>query len=293
MEKYWELTVELPNYETHEVINEFLLSLKLANRSPSTVKLYRCFYEKFFTELNKSYKKLTSEEILAWFHEYQKNVKEATLLLKMSVLSSFYKFCVEEEYLGQSPMKSRWFPRLPKSLPKYLEKKEIAKMRQQTEKNSLRNQLIVEFLLTSGCRVAEAVALNREDINIENRTANVLGKGRKIRKIHFSEKCAILFERYFEEVPGPIEALFVQSTRKRIGVRVIQIIMNTIGKEIKLQGSLHPHRLRHTFATELVTKGAELSFISEELGHSSIETTQIYARIPNAELITMYRKYMG
>jgi len=293
MVNYWELSIALPNIESQEVVNEFLLNLKIANRSAGTVNVYRCFLEKFFIDQTKPYSLLTSDDILSWFHSHQSHVKESTFRLRMSILTSFFTFCVQEEYMERTPMKNRWFPRLPKAMPKYLEKKDIAKTRQQSEKDSLRNRLLVEFLLTSGCRVGEVVALNKEDINLANQTARVVGKGRKIREVHFSQKCALLFEEYLKERWDLSEALFVTVHGARLGIRRIQKILNAIGKEVNLQSSLYPHRLRHTFATELVTKGVELSFISEELGHRNIATTQIYARIPNHELISLYRKYMG
>lgn len=293
MDKYWELSKTLPNAKNHEIIGDFLLSLKLANRSQRTIVLYRCFLERFFGNTNEQFSSLTSDEIQQWFRQHEGHVKETTFRLRLSVLSSFYTFCVQEEYIVNSPIKSRWFPRLPQPIPKYLEKGDIAKTRQQSEKTSLRNQAMLEFMLSSGCRVGELNELNREDMDLENRTAHVIGKGKKIREVHFSDKCAVLLERYFASQRMPSKALFVNSKGKRIGTRRIQIIVNQMGKEAGLSTRLHPHRLRHTFATELLSKGAELSFIAEELGHSNVDTTRIYARLPKREIIALYRKYMG
>ncbi len=158
---------------------------------------------------------------------------------------------------------------------------------------SLRNQLLVEFMLTSGCRVGEVHQLNREDVDFENRTARVIGKGKKIRQVHFSDKCAVLLDRYIDSCPQTSPALFVTTTGTRLGTRRIQKIIQDIGEKAGFDKRLHPHRLRHTFATELLAKGAELSFIGDELGHSNLETTQIYARLPKREIIALYRKYMG
>ena len=213
--------------------------------------------------------------------------------MRLSILSSFFSFCVQEEHIEKSPIKSRWYPRLPKPLPKYLEKDEIAKTRYQSERDSLRNQVMIEFLLSSGCRISELHRLDQGDIDLENRSVNVVGKGGKIRQIHFSEKCAVLLERFLESIDKEIPALFVTPTGDRLGIRRIQYIVSNIGKEAGLKTSLYPHRLRHTFATELLSKGADLSFIGDELGHTTINTTQIYARLPKKEIISLYRKYMG
>jgi integrase/recombinase XerD len=293
MDKYWELTKPLKNKENHEIVEEFLLSLKLANRSKNTVTLYRRFLEKFFEDLEESFSSLSSDTIHEWFLKYEAKGKEATLRVRLSVLSSFYNFCIQEEFLERSPMKSRWFPRLPKPVPKYLEKEDIAKTRHHSEKSSLRNQVLIEFMLSSGCRVAELCELNRDDINFENRTARVIGKGKKIRYVHFTESCAVLLERYMAKSHKESNALFVTTKGKRLGIRMIQKVVNKVGEGAGLTTRLYPHRLRHTFATELLSKGAELSFIGDELGHSDIRTTQVYARLPQKEIVSLYRKYMG
>ncbi|WML56496.1 tyrosine-type recombinase/integrase [Neobacillus sp. PS2-9] len=293
MDNYWELTKDLPNEINQEIIGEFLLSLKVSNRSQITITTYRNFLELFFGEMREPYTFLESNTILEWFKNNGGHYSEATLRLRLSILSSFYKFCISEDYIDSSPIKSRWFPRLPQSLPKYLEKEEIAKIRNHSEFTSLRNQALVEFMLTTGCRVREVSELNREDVDLENRTAHVVGKGKKIRYVHFTEKCALLLERYFALVPDSPKPLFVTSTGKRLNVRPIQKLLKKLGESANLKTNLNPHRLRHTFATELLSKGADLSFIGDELGHSDVSTTQIYARLPKREIIALYRKYMG
>jgi site-specific recombinase XerD len=297
MDKYWELTKKLPNKENQEVINEYLLSMKLGNRSPRTVVSSRRFLEHFFSDWSENFFDLSSDTIHKWFMEHQGHLSPVTFKNRLSILSTFYSFCVQEEYLERSPIKRRWFPRRPKSVPKYLEKKEIARVRRESEQAPLRNQAIVEFMLTSGCRVGEVHLLNIGDVDLENRTARVVGKGKKIRDVHFSEKCAILLERYLENRPSAPSAPLFTSLRKekgrRLGISGLQSALQKIGKSAGLSSSLHPHRLRHTFATELLSKGAELSFISDELGHADLGTTQIYARLPNPVIISQYRKFMG
>ncbi|WP_339147170.1 MULTISPECIES: site-specific tyrosine recombinase/integron integrase [unclassified Sutcliffiella] len=293
MSNYWELTKTLPIKVNQEIVGEFLMSLKILNRSKNTIKVYRFFLERFFGEMKEPYTLLSSHTILEWFQHNEAHQSQATLRLRLSILSSFYNFCVAEELVEVSPVKSRWFPRLPQSIPKYLEKGEIAKMRSQSELMSLRNQVLVEFMLTTGCRVSEVSELNKEDVDLENRTARVVGKGKKIRYVHFTEKCAYLLERYFSVRPTFPNSLFISWKGKRLSVRTIQDIIRKIGEDAGLSSSLNPHRLRHTFATELLAKGAELSFIGDELGHRDIRTTQIYARLPKREIMVLYRKYMG
>ncbi|RVT62595.1 tyrosine-type recombinase/integrase [Niallia taxi] len=293
MDNYWELTKELPNKINQEIVSGFLFSLKVAKRSKGTIIAYRRFLEIFFGEMKQPCTTITSDEVLGWFKKEDVHSSEAYFKLRLSIISSFYKFCIQEEHVNINPIKSRWFPRLPQSLPKYLEKEDIAKIRHYSEITSLRNQVLVEFMLTTGCRVGEVSELNVEDINIEKRTACVVGKGKKLRYVHFTESCAFLLEKYISLNHTSQKALFLTYTGRRLSKRTIQQIIKDIGEGAEVRTNLYPHRLRHTFATELLTKGADLSFIGDELGHSDVGTTQIYARLPKREIISLYRKFMG
>jgi site-specific recombinase XerD len=295
IEKYWEVKIHLPNLENKRVINEYLLSLKMANRSFYTINSLRYFLQNFFKEQKAPFTSLASNEIQEWLIQHNKGVKENTLKFRISALSTFYAFCVEEGYLEKSPIKLRWFPRCLKPAPKYLEKEEIARIRRYSEKGSLRERVMLEFFLSSGCRVGEVHRLDRVNVDLDNRTARVVGKGNKIRQVHFSEKCALLLERYLESRKDGNQALFVSSgiITTRLSREWIGKILNRVGKEVGIVGSLYPHRLRHTFATELLVKGADLLFIADELGHKDLKTTQVYANLPNTWVISLYRKYMG
>jgi site-specific recombinase XerD len=293
MDNYWKLKIQLPNGDNQEMVNEFLLSLKLANRSINTIKTYRYLLENFFGEQKKPYSTLSSEDIHQWLFKELEYIKERTFRSRLTILTSFYNFCINEGYMEQSPIKRRWFPRTAKPIPKYLEDNEIAKIHQQVEKSSLRDRTLIEFMLTTGCRVAEINQLNREDVDIENRTAKVIGKGNKIRNVHFTEKCAVLLEKYIGLTEGNYQAVFVTETGNRLTIIAIQKVLQKLGKKAGLVGPLHPHRFRHTFATRLLKKGADLSFIGDELGHANVATTQIYARLPNQQIIALYRKFMG
>ncbi len=292
-QKYWEITKPMANASNQELLNEYLLHLKLQNHSEGTIIVYRLFLESFYGDRKEEISSITSDVIQEWFLAQQEKVKENTVRFRLSVLASFYTFCIEEEYMEQSPMKSRWNPKIPEAVPKYLDKEEIAKIRHESEKTSLRDQLLIEFLLVTGCRIGEIVDLQYNAINMMERTVHITGKGGKIRQIHFTDKCGVLLERYLKTHPKQSKGLFVNKDGRQISKRRMQQIIEEIGKKAGISGKLHPHRLRHTFATDLLAKGADLGFIQDELGHSNIETTKIYARIPQREIVLQYRKYMG
>lgn len=292
-EKYWVLTNPLVNPKNREAINEFLLSMKVYNLSEGTIRNYCAFLGRFFHEREDNFDSLTSDSILTWLLQNKKDWKEGTVCNYLSILSSFYHFCVEEEYMEKSPIKTRWFPRIPKSIPKNLDKIEVAKILLEVENGRIRDRAIVEFFLASGCRVAEVHGLDIKNIDFENRTAIVTGKGKKIRTVHFTEKCSMFLERYLATRKDNEPALFVSQWGTRLGISVIQKIVRKLGKSAKLTRPLYPHRFRHTFATELLSRGGSLSFIADEMGHKNIKVTQVYAHVPKQKIITMYRKYMG
>ena len=290
---YWELTKTLVNVRNQEVINEFLLSMKVSNLSEGTIKSYCYFLSNFFLEEEKDFDSLTSDCILTWLTQHQNEWKENTVCHYLSMLSSFYCFCVEEEYMEKSPIKMRWFPRIPQSIPKFLEKSEVAKIRLLCESEEIRNRAMVEFFFATGCRIGEIHGLDKEHIDFENRTAIVTGKGKKIRTVHFTEKCSMILERYLATRTDNLPALFVSKWGERINQSYIRGVVKKLGESANLTSSLHPHRFRHTFATNLLAKGASLSFIADELGHKDLKVTQTYARFPKQEILAMYRKYMG
>ncbi|MDQ0154247.1 tyrosine-type recombinase/integrase [Robertmurraya andreesenii] len=293
--KYWEVDIILANNINKERINEYLLSIYVLNYSKDTINGYRYNLQVFFKGKKELFSTITSDEILQWLSHAQKKYKEKTITNYLITLNSFFSFCVEEGYIDKSPMKMRWYPRLPKPIPKYLNKEEVAKIRNHCEKENLRNRVLVEFLLTSGCRIGEVHQLNRTDVDLENRTAIVFGKGKKFRQVHFSVKCCLLLEQYLDLRKDKELALFVTSVGKprRLSKDWLKKIINKVGKVSGISGTLHPHRLRHTFATDLLSKGADLSFIGEELGHKQLKTTQIYASLPEQKIVALYRKYMG
>ncbi|RYG71389.1 hypothetical protein EU245_14300 [Lentibacillus lipolyticus] len=294
MKKDWIEDSNISNRGNAEIIHDFLLSLHLANRSGATIKQYRLLLERVFSDFKKPITELSSNEIHEWIQNNCGYLKERTIEFHISVLSSFLTFCRREGYVDSLFIKKRWRPKLPSSIPKYLSNKDLAKTKLEAEKTTLRNRTILEFMLSSGCRVGEVHRLNKEDIDLENRTAMVTGKGKKIRYVHFSDTCAILFEKYLSNHPKDKNALFLTYyTRERLGIRSIQLLLNKIGEEAALDNRLFPHALRHTFATRLLSKGADLSFIAEELGHSNMDTTRVYAHLPKKEMVSLYRKYMG
>ncbi|WP_339175174.1 tyrosine-type recombinase/integrase [Solibacillus sp. FSL R5-0691] len=292
--KYWVCTHEAIPVQTRKILNEYLLSLKLANKAESTISRYRTFLERFFIEYENELDMLTSEEVLEWVNNYSEGKKKSTVIIALSILTSFFNFCLAEDYLDKMVMKKRWGPKAPQPLPKFLTEQEYAKVKLAAEMLPLRDRAIVLFLFSSGCRRSEVAQLVIEDIDLKRRTAVVQGKGKKIRKVHFSEECALILKEYLGTRSSDIkEPLFMTKYGLPLQQSGIYKITTKLGRLAGLKQTLHPHCCRHTFATNMLAKGAELEFIADELGHTNLNTTRVYAQIPTEEMLLAYQNRMG
>ena len=291
--KYWESKEETLSSEIISIINEYLLSLKLSNKAEATIIKYRRILDQFFKECNTSVETLTSDTVLKWLNNFSQGKKAKTIDLYLSALSSFFQFCLEEEHMEKMVIKRRWRPKIPQSLPKYLTETEYAMVKVSAEALPVRDRALILFLFSSGCRCSEVSGLSLTDIQLDKRTAEVKGKGKKIRKVHFSEECALIMQEYLNTRIDDEQALFITRFGKRMLPGAIYQVTRKLGERAGMKQSLHPHSCRHTFATNMLARGADLEFIADEMGHSDLNTTRIYARIPTEEMMLTYQNIMG
>ena len=271
-----------------------MYSLQLAKKADSTIKKYRQVFEQFFNQCTISIRELSSDDVHQWLQKYSEGKKTGTINVILSILSSFFQFCLIGNYLEKVIIKKHWRPKMHQPIPKHLTEQEYVRVKFVAEKSSLRDRLIILFLTSSGCRRSEAAQLNIEDIQLNKRTATVIGKGRKIRNIHFSEECALVLTDYLKTRSGnKEEPLFINRFGQRLSGNGIYMVTTKIGKLAGLTQPLHPHILRHTFATNMLARGAEIEFIADELGHSNLDTTRVYARILTEDLRLLYHNIMG
>ncbi|MBH0164096.1 tyrosine-type recombinase/integrase [Fictibacillus sp. 7GRE50] len=291
-EKYWISSREGITSQHLSVLNEYLLSIKLANKADATIIKYRWILERFLRDCSIPLKDLTSGEVQQWLNVYSFRKKPKTIDLFLACLSSFFKFCQEEDYMEGMVMKKRWRPRITQALPRYLNEQEYARVKLAAERLSLRNRALILFFLSSGCRRAEISNLNIEDIDFNKRTAEVKGKGSKIRFVHFTEECALVLIDYLKERSSEqSDPLFLNRKGNRLLPKGIYEITKRFGQKIGI--NLHPHCFRHTFATNMLARGASLEFIADEMGHANLNTTRIYARIPTEDMMMAYQSRMG
>lgn len=296
-DRYWICEDTNLTSEKKTLINDFLLGLKLENLAPGTIYNYKKLLEKFCLDNSQPLEELNHDQVWDWVKTRYQGISDGGRNNILAQLSKFFKFCLEEGYMEKVLVKRYWFSKPSKSSPKFLTAKQLAQVRLAAEKLSLRDQAIIEFYLTSGCRLSEVIGLNLKDINLKKRTTEVRGKGNKIRKVYFSDYCAILLEKYLATRDDDQEALFISGNGikkgTRLGVSGIEYMVEKLGRAAGLQKKLTPHFFRHTFATHLLSQGFELNLIATFLGHQDLKTTRIYATILPEKIILMYHQLMG
>ena len=217
---------------------------------------------------------------------------------KLAALRSFYRFLVQEGMFKSSPVPSgRSFSvKLDKPLPPFLGQKEAARILDVPDESTptgVRDRAILEVLYGCGVRLAEIQSIDLEHVNMDRREIRVIGKGSKERLVVFGQHAADALQCYMEEArpqlaSGPEQALFLNRYGNRLSRRSLEKLVKSYAIRAGAREDVHPHTLRHTFATHMLEGGADLRVIQELLGHSSPTTTQIYTHVTKQEALASY-----
>jgi tyrosine recombinase XerC len=221
----------------------------------------------------------------------------------LSAIRSFFRFACREGALGFNPAVSIPAPRAPRTLPRHLRPGEVEQLLTPPpgaeSSLQLRDRALLELLYGSGLRVSELVGLDWGDLDLEARVVRVLGKGRKERMVPFGRAASSALRSWlavWEERRGTAaedpreEPVFLNHRGGRLSDRSVRRILDRWVEAASLQSGVHPHVLRHSFATHLLERGADLRAIQELLGHSSLSTTQRYTHLDIERLLEVYRR---
>jgi integrase/recombinase XerC len=229
----------------------------------------------------------------------KKNLSSRTINRIISSIRGYYRFMQRYEYCDANPFKGVKCLRVDKWLPVFLFEEEVHEFLEYPTQDffSLRDKLIFEFLYSTGCRVSELVGLNVLDINMKDRSVRVRGKGNKERVVYIGEmayKTLVEYTRrrshYIQEARiARDSALFINKRGFRLTARGIRYIVYRHLRQSKCQKKVSPHTFRHTFATHLLDRGADIRVVQELLGHASLSTTQVYTHVGVEKLKTVYR----
>lgn len=229
-----------------------------------------------------------------------KNYKKTSIRRITSGLTQFYNFLVTHNYADKNPFELILKPKITCKLPDFLKDNEIDELLKTNAKRNdfyaIRDQAIIELFYSSGLRVSELCNLTLQNIDLKQRFVRVFGKGKKERIVPFTISCQKVLNDYLNTTRYEIitktnssnNYLFLNKNGNKLTPRGIEYILNNIEKKTGEFYKLHPHKLRHTFATTLLNEGADLRTIQELMGHSSIGTTQIYTHVSYAYMKKTY-----
>lgn len=232
-------------------------------------------------------------------------LKKTTQNHHVIVLRSFLKYLVRE---GVSSLVSDRIElaKVPGRHVDFLEPEELKRLFEAAEGKgltALRNRALLETFFSSGLRVSELVSLNRESVNLETGEFSVRGKGGKVRMVFLSDRARLAIQAYLASRGDIDSALFISTMKGfgrkssdedlRITVRTVERIVARLAQKAGIMKAVHPHTLRHSFATDLLRNGADIRSVQALLGHSSITTTQIYTHVTDESLRAIHEKFHG
>jgi len=292
-----------------EMFNKYISYLELErNVSPYTVRNYTtdlCGSEKvkgFFTFLKE--KGITSlgevnRQVLRDYLGYLvgQGIVKASIARKLSAIRSFYRYLVREGILPASPIEKTSSPKLDKRLPSFLTLDEVERLLNAPDLSTpqgQRDRALLELLYASGLRVSELVNLDVGEVNLGTAEIRVWGKGSKERVVLMGKPATEALHNYLEQ--GRLKllgdkktnALLLNRYGQRIPERRVQKMLEDYAAKAGIEKRVHPHILRHTFATHLLDGGADLRVVQELLGHAQLSSTQIYTHVTKSQARKVY-----
>lgn len=262
-------------------VEAFLAAKRIDGCRPKTIKGYRERLKLFMTQCSKPVQQITTDDLreyLAYLVD-ERHLMDNSVQAHINTLRSFFSWLVDEDNIRKSPMrkiKSLKIDKLRSRHPLTAEQLELVR----DGCRGYKEKALVEFLVSSGCRVSEVAGLRVDDIDWRDRKCKVIGKGNKERTVYFSVRAKLMLQLYIAERRGG-EALFASSRApyEPLTDRGIEKMISKLGKRIGMERPLYPHLMRHTFASHALNCGMELTIIQHLLGHTDPKTTLIYAEI--------------
>lgn len=278
--------------DVREKIFLYLKVKKLAGYSVQTLKNYEYILERVATFINKPVTTITTNDLRMFLIVNSEDKKASTINSYVFYIKAFFSWLESEELIPKNPAKKLETTKLPKRLRKSLTVEELEKLRIACKDD--RERALVEFLFATGCRVSEVVDCNIEDLDFNSNTLRVIGKGDKERIVCFNDKTKVYIKKYLNSRQDLNPALFIGIKRpyNRLRKRAIELVIHKIADRAEFNKSVFPHLLRHTMATLGFQGGASLTTIQHLLGHSSPETSLIYAENSMENIQHEYKQHM-
>lgn len=277
-----------------ELLNLFKTAKSVEGCSPKSMKYYMYLLHCFFDKIPKECKNISTDDI----RDYLDNFSATSSASKVSldnirrVLSSFFSWLEEEDYIRKNPVKRIHKIKTVKTIKQAYTDENIENLKDSC--NSLRDKVIIELLASTGMRVGELVSLNKDSIDFENKQCVVLGKGGKQRIVYFDSKTKIHLNNYLASRIDDNDVLFVSHFKpfNRLQISGVEIMLRKLGLKANIS-KVHPHRFRRTLATKAIDKGMPVEQVQILLGHTKIDTTMHYAIVDQTNVKNSFRRYIG
>ena len=287
-----EKKVVLPE-DNNEALDFFIAAKKIEGCSIKSLNYYYTTLVKMLDKVNVIYFSITTEDIRTYLSDYQENsgVSKATIDNMRRIISSFFSWLENEDYIMKSPARRIRKVRVGKIVKEIYTEENIELMRQNCK--NARDLAIIDMLYSTGMRVGELVRLNISDIDFENKECVVLGKGNKQRKVYFDAKTKIHLKQYLNSRKDTDPALFVSQLYpyNRLKISGVEIALRKIGEKLHIN-KVHPHKFRRTLATKAIDKGMPIEQVQHLLGHTKIDTTLGYAMVDDENVKISHKKFL-
>src|SRR3989344_7952201 len=289
-----------------ELIEEFVNYISIERGlAKNTLLAYRRDLQKYLEYIEKGgtshIQQVSRDRVTAYMYDQkQKGLSTTSICRSLAAIKMFHRFLVRERLAKEDPTNLVDTPKLWKRVPEVLSTGEIEAMikaSQGRKKQNIRDHAILELFYASGMRVSELVELKVENVNMDVGYVRCIGKGRKERIIPIGKKARTAVKRYLDNVRGQLlksnfsGILFLSRLGKKISRQSIWKIIKYYAKKARIKKSIKTHTIRHSFATHLLERGADLRSVQEMLGHADISTTQIYTHVDKERLKTIHKQF--
>ena len=263
--------------------------MRLEGKSEKTIDQYYRIVCNFLKAIGKPIKKILTGDIRYYLARYltDRKVQKSTLDNQRRGLSAFFGWLATEGYIDKNPMLRVKRIKVDYKIKKAFSDMEVEQLREAA--NTAKEKALIEFLLSTGCRVTEVSRLHVQDIDFNKKECIVYGKGNKERKVYLTDKCLFYLNLYLTTRNEESTSLFTNRNHYGITKGNIETLLRKIGKRAGVD-KVHPHRFRRTFATNAINKGMPVQYVQKILGHKSLNTTMIYCNLDEDNIKMEHRR---
>lgn len=279
--------------DTTDYAKIFIAAKRIEGCSERTLNYYETTIKTMIDKLSKKVNSIETEDLRNYLSEYQakNNCSKVTIDNVRRILSSFFAWLEDEDYIMKSPVRRIHKVKATQTVKETYTDEELEEMRDACLE--IRDLAMVDFLASTGVRVGELVNLDRVDIDMQERSCVVLGKGGKEREVYFDARTKIHLQNYLNTRKDNNSALFVSLLRPydRLKISGVEIRLRELGKRINIK-KIHPHKFRRTMATKAIDKGMPIEQVQVLLGHRKIDTTLQYAMVNQNNVRNSHKKFI-